>query len=221
MNEPISIALADDNYIYRVGFKRELKKIEANIKLIFEAENGEDLIEKLKSQRPDIVLTDMLMPRMDGVDATRIIKKEYPTLLVVGLSEMHTNPYVDDFIEAGGNSYLSKESLHVDFLNAVEDLITTGYHFNTTFTKEKVESVLTKLGKKLILRDGKRFSEKEVLVMRLISQHKTINRMAEELNMSVESIKKYKASLHNKLKVKKDSEIMAYAIKMGYIDMDE
>lgn len=69
MNEPISIALADDNYIYRVGFKRELKRIEANIKLLFEAENGEDLINKLKSQRPDVVLTDMLMPRMDGVDA--------------------------------------------------------------------------------------------------------------------------------------------------------
>jgi DNA-binding NarL/FixJ family response regulator len=162
----------------------------------------------------------MLMPRMDGVDATRIIKKEYPTLIVVGLSEMHDNPYIIDFIEAGGNSYLSKESLHIDFVKAIEDLILTGYHFNSAFSKEKVESTLNKNGKKLILRDGKRFSEKEVLVMRLISQHKTINRMAEELNMSVESIKKYKASLHNKLQVKKDSEIMAYAIKMGYIDMD-
>lgn len=213
MNEPISIALADDNYIYRVGFKRELKRIEANIKLLFEAENGEDLINKLKSQRPDVVLTDMLMPRMDGVDATRIIKKEYPSLMVVGLSEMYDNPYLTDFIEAGGNSYLSKESLHVDFVKALKDLMHTGYHFNNAFSKEAVESVLNKNGKKLILRDGKRFSEKEVMVMRLISQHKTINRMAEELNMSVESIKKYKASLHNKLQVKKDSEIMAYAIK--------
>ncbi|UPT66182.1 MAG: response regulator transcription factor [Sphingobacteriales bacterium JAD_PAG50586_3] len=220
MNEPISIALADDNYIYRVGFKRELKKIEANIKLLFEAENGEELIEKLKSQRPDVVLTDMLMPVIDGVDATRVIKRDYPSLIVVGLSEINDNPYMNDFIEAGGNSYLSKESLHVDFVKALEDLILTGYHFNNVFTKEKVEGILQKNGRKLILRDGKRFSEKEVLVMRLISQHKTINRMAEELNMSVESIKKYKASLHNKLQVKKDSEIMAYAIKMGYIDMD-
>ncbi len=221
MNEPISIALADDNYIYRVGFKREIKKLEANIKLIFEAEDGRDLVDKLRTQRPDVVLVDMVMPRMDGVDATRIIKKEYPSLLVVGLSEMQDNPYVNDFIEAGGNSYLSKESLHVDFITAMEDLLTTGYHFNTSYSRNKVEDILGKMGKKLILRDGKRFSEKEVMVMRLISQHKTINRMAEELNMSVESIKKYKASLHNKLKVKKDSEIMAYAIKMGYIDMDE
>lgn len=220
MIEPISIALADDNYIYRVGFKRELKKFDANIKLLFEAENGEELIEKLKLQRPDVVLTDIIMPRMDGVEVTHIIKREYPSLLVIGLSEIYDNPQLNDFIYAGGNAYLSKESLHLNFITALEDLIKSGYHFNETFTKERVEEILSAKGKRLFLRDGKRFSEKEVMVMRLISQHKTITRMAEELNISAESIKKYKASLHAKLSVKKDSEIMAYAIKMGYVDME-
>lgn len=216
--EPIVIALADDNYIYRLGIKRELKKY-PQVRLLFEAENGEELIDKLKIQRPHIVLTDILMPIMDGVDATRIIKKLYPTQLVAGLSEVHDNPYIADFIEAGGNAYFTKESLHVNFIESLLELMNTGYYFTNTFTREGVEATLAKQGKALKFRDGKRFSEKEVLVMRLISQHKTINSIAEELNLSVDSIKKYKASLHHKLHTKMDSEIMAYAIKVGYADI--
>lgn len=216
--EPIVIALADDNYIYRVGMKRELKKY-PQVRLLFEAESGQELLDKLTIQRPHIVLTDILMPLMNGVDATREIKKLYPTLLVAGLSEVHDNPYVPEFIEVGGNAYFTKEALHVNFIESLYELLHKGYLFNNTFKREDVEASLQRQGKSLKFRDGKRFTEKEVMVMRLISEHKTITNIAEELNLSIDSIKKYKAGIHAKLGTKMDSEIMAYAVKVGFADM--
>lgn len=217
MKEPISIALADDNYIYRIGFKRELKKW-PHVRLIFEAEDGEELIRKLKLQRPDVVLTDIAMPKIDGIEATSIIKKEFPALLVAGLSELSHVDYITDFTLAGGNAFLSKKHLHINFEQILDDLIHTGFHFNNIFDKDSVEKVLRDNGKKLHLRDGKRFTEKEIMVMRHISKHKTLSKIADELNVSVDSIKKYKASVHHKINSKMDSEIMAYAIKMGYAE---
>lgn len=216
--EPIVIALADDNYIYRVGMKRELKKY-PQVRLLFEAESGQELLDKLKIQRPHIVLTDILMPLMNGVDATREIKKLYPTLLVAGLSEVHDNPYVPEFIEVGGNAYFTKEALHVNFIESLYELLYKGYFFNETFKREDVEVSLQRQGKALKFRDGKRFTEKEILVMRLISEHKTITNIADELSLSIDSIKKYKAGIHAKLGTKMDSEIMAYAVKVGFADM--
>lgn len=217
-SEPIVIALADDNYIYRVGMKRELKKY-PQIRLLFEADNGQDLLDKLKQQRPHIVLTDILMPLMNGVEVTAAIKKLYPTLLVAGLSEVHDNPFVPDFIAAGGNAYFTKESIHVNFVESLYELLHKGYCFNENFKREDVEAALHHQGKALKFRDGKRFTEKEILVMRLISQHKTITGIAEDLNLSIDSIKKYKAGIHAKLGTKMDSEIMAYAVKVGFADM--
>lgn len=216
MEDLINIALADDKYIYRIGFKREIKRY-AKIRLLYEAEDGSDLIDILKKRvRPDIILMDLIMPKVNGIEATRYVRDNYPSILVAGISENGNNPYVDDFIEAGGNAFLSKENLHIDLNYALSELLLKGYYFNNYFPQDHVSEILNLTGKKLFFRDGKRFTDKEILVMHWLSKHYTTNEIAEELKISRESIKKYKSSILSKIQASSDTEIMAYAMRHGY-----
>ena len=120
---PIRIILADDHEIFRDGFKAMLKK-QPSVELIGEASDGEELVEVTRQLNPDVVVTDIKMPRMDGLQATRILSKEFPQIGIIALSMIDEENLIIDMMEAGAKGYLLKNAHKNEIIEAIKERLT-------------------------------------------------------------------------------------------------
>src|SRR5215213_2604658 len=118
---PIRVVLADDHEIFRDGFRVMLKK-QDSVELIGEAGNGEELLEQVQELQPDIVITDIKMPKLDGINATKILAKKYPHIGVIALSMFDEENLIIDMLEAGAKGYLLKNAHKNEIIAAVESV---------------------------------------------------------------------------------------------------
>ena len=116
---PIRIILADDHEIFRDGFKVMIKK-QPSVQLVAEASNGEELIALTKEHKPDVIVTDIKMPRLDGVEATKQLTRDFPHIGIIALSMFDEESLVVDMLEAGARGYLSKNAHKQEIIEAVK-----------------------------------------------------------------------------------------------------
>lgn len=214
----INLAIADDHKIFREGLKATLEDY-TDLNLLFEAGNGLELIKQLAFKSPDVVLMDIKMPEMDGMQATAFIQQNFSQVKVLALSMFNEDKYILDMMKAGASGYLLKNAEPKEIVDAIFTVYKKGYYFNEhlsiTLIKQLMEnSTIREKGK-----DDTELNEREAEVLKLICQEKQNTEIADKLFLSVRTVEGYRTKLFEKTGSKNIVGLVIYAIKKGIIEV--
>ncbi|MBN2747267.1 MAG: response regulator transcription factor [Bacteroidales bacterium] len=208
----IKVVLADDHTLFRDGIKSLLAG-SANIQVVGTFENGTDLIANIPQTDPDLVLTDISMPGLSGIETTKILMEKYPQLKIIILS-MHLNDdFVCNSVRAGAKGYLPKDIRKDELLKAIEAV----YQGDTYFTKEVnevlMQSLLNRNQEDLESEKLKALTKREIEIITLVGEGLINKEIANRLSISVRTVDAHKSNIMHKLELKSNVEIVKFAIK--------
>ena len=208
----IRLALADDHKIFRDGIKMALKSRE-RLKIVWEASNGKDLINKLQSTIPDVLILDIRMPEMDGINALQIIRKDYDELKIIVLSMFDDNEIITKMMELGANAYLTKTADPDEIYKAIMSCMSEEFYFNDLVNA----AVLLKLQHNRSIRKVSpqtvKFNEKELKILKLISEDKTTDEISEDVFLSPRTVETIRQSMKLKVGAKTIAGLVMYAMR--------
>jgi two-component system invasion response regulator UvrY len=204
--------IVDDHDVVRTGIKNVLNVIDG-IDVIAEACNGEQAIELARSKKPDVVLMDISMPGISGLEATRRITSSFPAIRVIALTVHEEIPFPTCLLEAGASGYLTKGSDVSEIINAI-NIVHRGQQYLTRDVAEKVAFTSLRNRDRTPL---ERLSDREAEVMMMIVQGIRNKDIAERLCLSPKTTSTLRYRLHEKLGVSNDVELTRYAIRHGII----
>ncbi len=218
LNSEIHVGLVDDHKIFRDGIRMALKDRPA-IRVLWEAEDGQELKHKLELRQPDIILLDIRMPHFDGVQSLEFLKKEYPDLKIIVLSMFDDQEMVGKMMEVGANGYLTKTSDPNEIYTAIVTCINEDYYFNDLVN----QSVLLKLQSKRstprkFVPEVAKFSEKELNILKLICEDKTTDEISEAVFLSPRTIETIRQNMKAKAGVKTIAGLVMYCSRNRLIE---
>lgn len=212
--KPIRIAIADDYKIFRDGIKVGLSADE-NLHIILEADNGEDLLAGLKDNRADVILMDLKMPLMDGMEATKEVRKHYPETKVLVVTMYEDDKFIIHLMENGANGYLLKNAEPEEIRKAIYAVYENGYYFNDVVNKALLKKLVIKQNLKPSFNQNVDFSERELEVLRMICEEKTAAEIAKEIFLSPRSVEGIRQRLIEKVGVRNTAGLVMFAVKNG------
>lgn len=204
----ITVAIAEDHQSLIDGIHL-LLKYEENISIVGMANNGEDLVEIVRKKQPDVVLTDIRMPKIDGISATKIIKKEFSHIKVLAFSMFDQADAIRQMVAAGASGYILKNSALEDVKTAIEKAANGEEYFDP-------EIDLSILKKETILEKKSVLSKSEKEILRLIGQGKTSNEIANIRFTTVSTVEKHRKNMMRKIGLHGKGELLRYAIEKKY-----
>ena len=213
----IKIAIADDYKIYRDGLKVGLSADE-NMKVLFEADNGEDLMKGLETMSPDVIIMDLKMPIMDGMEATKLVRKKYPTVKVLVVSMYEDDKFIIHLMENGANGYLLKNAEPDEIRRSIYAVHENGYYFNDLVNKALLKKLVLKNNLKPSFNQNVELTERELEVLKLICEEKTASEIAKEIFLSPRSVEGIRQRLIEKVGVRNSAGLVMFAVKSGIVD---
>lgn len=211
----IRVLIADDHDIFRDGLSLLLLK-EPTIELVGDAANGKKLIQMAKELQPDIVLTDLKMPEIDGIEAIKTLKELYPTTIkAIALSSFDSDTMVIDALEAGAMGYIIKNADRGEIVDAIRMVYTGSPYYCKTTSGRLVKLIARSEFNPYKADTIKLFSDKEKEIIRLICEEKTSKEIGELLFMSSRTVEGHRVKILEKMNVKTTAGIAIYAIKNG------
>ena len=217
MHNKIKIILVDDEILFRKGISFLLER-EKNLEVIFEASNGDELISflQLNNNHPDIIMMDLKMPVINGVEATKIIRKEFPEIKIIALSSYDSKSFVANMIDVGAVSYVIKNATPQDLLTTINEVALKGFYYTDAVLKVIKEDVLT--NKKVKSNFENNFlSKREIEVLKLICLQKSSVEIAEQLFISPRTVEGHRNSLLLKTESRNIAGLVVYAIQNDII----
>ena len=215
--EMIKVAIADDHKIFRDGIKMALTGKEY-LKIIWEAEDGKDLIHKMKIKLPDVLLMDIRMPEMDGINAISILRKEYEAVRIIVLTMYDDQEMIAKMMEMGANAYLTKTTDPEEIYNAILTCMNDDFYFNDLLNK----AVLMKLQQKKTTRqffpNPATFNEKELNILRLLAQDKTTEEISKEVYLSPRTVETIRQNMKTKVGAKTIAGLVIYGMRNKLIN---
>jgi DNA-binding NarL/FixJ family response regulator len=211
----ISVIIADDHEIVRVGL-RALLTLQENIDLIGEAASGREAVARAKELRPEIVLMDLAMPLLNGMEATRQILRDCPTIKVIALSSYSDREHVRRAMAAGACGYLLKGMAPGDLIGALYEVHQGRRYFSPAIAEGFVE--YDHLEPLLRDRSESELTMREAEVLQLIAEGMTNKQVAEELNLSIKTIEKHRHALMEKLDIHNLADLVRYAVSRKTIE---
>lgn len=209
----IKIVIADDHRMFIDGLKA-LLKTQKQFSITGEALNGKQLLEILGNTAADIILMDVNMPEMDGIEATKQVKLHYPQIKVLMLTMFNTRDYIEKLLRAGADGYILKNTGKEELTIAIETIM-RGESF---FSKEVTEKIMEGLQKKKNQENDPmmtELTEREKDVLKLIVEELTTNEISETLHISPHTVETHRKNLISKLQVKNIAGLVKYAIQHG------
>jgi DNA-binding NarL/FixJ family response regulator len=215
----IRVLIADDHAIVRDGLHQLLKN-QQDMEVAGEAEDGHQALERAKTLRPDVVLLDIAMPRLSGIEVIGLIREAVPDSQIVVLSMHAKETYVQQALAAGALGYVLKASPSQDILDAIRAAQRGEYFLSSRLQAEVIGKYLKAQQGVPSVRSYDLLSEREQQVFRLVAQGRSTNQIADILCVSPKTVEKHRTSLMNKLNVHDRLDLLKYAIKIGIVDPD-
>jgi two-component system, NarL family, response regulator NreC len=216
---PLKIVIADDHQLIREGLTNALHKNDS-LKVLGQATNGQELVELVKEFQPDVVLTDIKMPILNGIEATRKIKAINPDIEVVGLSFIENEFAIVELLEAGALGYASKSSSIDEIIEAISKVYNKiPFYCSTTTAFLEKEIAVSSFNP--YRRFKPIFTEQEIRVIRCITKGMTSQQISDYLGITVRTVDAHRRNILCNLKLKTPIGIMIYAIKNNLIAIDE
>lgn len=212
----LRVLIADDHSIIRDGL-RQLIDSQTDMEVVSEAKDGFDALEKALSTRPDVVLLDIGMPRLSGLDVAQLLKERLPDCRIVVLSMHENEAYVHQLLEAGVRGYILKTSASSEVVAAIRAASRNEYYLSSSVNAEVINMYLRNRKEKHVIRGYDLLSEREQQVFRLIAEGNTTAQVAEILCVSPKTIEKYRTNISGKLGLQSLVELVKYAVKIGIV----
>jgi DNA-binding NarL/FixJ family response regulator len=213
-NATIKLLIADDHEIFRDGFKLMLSKF-TDVILVGEAENGQELIALATTTKPDVIITDIKMPVMDGVEATKHISKLFPEISIIGLSMFDEDDLIIDMLEAGAKGFLLKNAGKLEIIEAINTVYQDDPYFCKTTSHKLTQMIAQSRFNPYKKKEVPVFTDKEKEIIQLICKEFTNKEIADKLFVSTRTVEGYRLKIIEKMNVKNTVGFVVYAIKNG------
>ena len=219
MRDTIKVILADDHRIFRKGLKSLLSE-KKNIEVLAEADNGDEALEAAKKYKPEIVVMDIAMPKMDGIEATRQIRERFPDTEVVVLSMHAKKAYIDQVLKAGAKGYVLKDSDEENLLSAIDTVHNGGYYLDSPIADQVLSDYFRGKSKRELKKQSDPLSEREREVLRLLAEGHSNQEVADTLYISRKTVENHRANIVRKTGIQGQVGLTKYAARIGLIDLD-
>ena len=205
---PIQVVLADDHDLVRSGIKALLSTVEG-VQVIAEARNGNELLQLLESVKPDVVMTDISMPGMDGITAIAEIHARFPDVKVLVLSMYDTVDFVKRAVANGACGYLMKDAPPFELEQALRSVMATGSYFSAAVAQRLLQPSEPTVDDEL--------THRQVEILKLIAQGKASKEIAYELGLSPKTVDVHRARIMERLRLNDIASLTLYAVRKGLI----
>jgi len=216
--QKITVLLADDHIVVRQGL-RALLMVEEDIEIVGEADNGRQAVQLVKKLLPDVVVMDIAMPVLNGLEATRQIIRAVPSAKVLVLSSYSDDEYVQKLTEAGAAGYLVKQTAANELLKAIREAQRGNAYFSPSIAKRLRDQCRETLsGGQPVKRRSDYLTAREAEVLQLIAEGRANKQIAAELCISIKTVEKHRQQVMNKLDIHDVAGLTRHAIALGIIE---
>ncbi len=215
--EKIRVLLADDHAILREGI-RALLSLSKDIEVVGEAGDGQAAIDRVGELSPDVVLMDIAMPGLDGLEATRRIKERFEGVKVLILTQHENREYVFPILKAGADGYVLKKAAGTELISAIRAVYGGGTFLYPSVAKTVVEDYLRPDGT-VSDRRHPRLTDREIEVLKLVAEGKSNQEIADLLCLSAKTVNGHRTNIMEKLDLHSRTELVKYAIRTGLIQI--
>lgn len=212
----VKLLLVDDHALVREGIRSSLVHYPF-ISIVGEAANGREAIRKCRELAPDIVLMDLNMPEMGGLEATPLLRKQCPKTRVIALTVHDTKEYVFQLLRTGASGYVLKDTSPEELVRAIESVARGEAFFSPGISRILLQDFVQS-GEAPAARDGEVLSQREREVLRFIDAGKTTKEVALQLKLSARTVETYRVRLKRKLKARNVAELLRHAREQGLLD---
>jgi DNA-binding NarL/FixJ family response regulator len=213
----IKVSIADDHKIFRDGIRMALKSKEY-LKILWEAEDGRDLMHKMQLKKPDVLLMDIRMPEVDGINAIPLLRKEYDDVRIIVLTMYDDQEMISKMMELGANAYLTKTTDPEEIYQAILTCMNEDYYFNEMVNKAVLSKLQTKRSVRQFYPNPIKFSEKEVRILKLLAEDKTTEEISKEVFLSPRTVETIRQNMKTKVGAKTIAGLIMYGMRNKIID---
>ena len=217
MEKIIKYAIADDHKLFRKGIIAVLED-SPGFKLVLEAQNGRELLNNLNKAKPDIILLDLRMPEMDGIETTVEIRKQNEDVKIIIVTMLDDEKYVIHLMEVGANGYLLKNAEPEEIKTAITTAYENGYYFNDYVNKALLKRVVHKNQLKPVFNNNIELTNREIEVLKLICNEQTANEISKLIFLSPRTVEGIRTKLLEKIGVKNTAGLVMYAVKNRLVE---
>lgn len=213
----IKVLIADDHQLFREGLVNLLSTA-SDIEVIAEAKDGNETTEKTIQLKPDVALVDIGMPGMNGIEATKILKKEIPAVKIIAVSMHSDKQFVKGILEAGADGYLLKNCTYRQLIDAIYSVVSGKKYLSDEITGMVIKGYLEPSDADS---EGNiDLSERENEILKLYAEGKSTREISEKLFISIKTVGTHKQHILEKLELKSNADMVKYAIKKGLIQLE-
>ncbi|MBW1703798.1 MAG: response regulator transcription factor [Deltaproteobacteria bacterium] len=214
----ITIILADDHTIVRQGLAKLLEG-EPGLNVVGEAENGREAVSKVEGLKPDVVIMDISMPMLNGIEATRQIKKIRPETRVIILSMHCHDGYIRELFSLGASGYLLKDSTGSDIVKAIQAAMDGDTYMSPPVSRLVIEDYVSTKKKSFREELYSSLSNREREVFQIIAEGNSTREISEILCISPSTVKTHRSKIMEKLRIENISQLVQFAIRIGIVDL--
>ncbi|MGD8291920.1 MAG: response regulator transcription factor [Desulfobacterales bacterium] len=216
MENRLRIVLADDHTILREGL-RALLSTNTDFEVVGEAEDGREAVRCVEKLEPDLLLMDLSMPRMSGMDAISEIKKRHPDTKIIALTVHKTEEYLLTTLQAGADGYVLKDATHDELVMAIHNVMSGKSYLSPGVSEKVIEGYLEGKEGSSSISSWQKLSQREREVLKLIAEGFKNKEIAEDLCISLKTVEKHRANLMKKLDLHNAAGLTVYAVERGLV----